>query len=56
MGQNIEHLRFFSFAFYSCIKSLVFEQQLLFRVYSLCDFQHKGLVPLGGANTMHSYM
>ena len=32
-GQNIEHLRFFS-----CIKLFVFEQQLLFRVDSLCDF------------------
>ena len=40
MGQNLEHLRFFSFAFFSCIKLFVFEQQLLFRVDSLCDFQH----------------
>ena len=39
-GQNLEHLRiFFSFAFFSCLELLVFEQQVLFRVDSLCDFQ-----------------
>ena len=35
-GQNLEHLRIFvSFAFYTCIKLFVFEQQLLFGVDSL---------------------
>ena len=39
-GQNLEHLRFFfSFAFFTCMELLVFEQQVLFRVDSLCDFQ-----------------
>ena len=38
-GQNLEHLRFFSFPFFSCMESFVFEQQELFRVESLCDFQ-----------------
>ena len=49
-GQNLEHLRFFfSFAFFSCMELFVFEQQVLFKVDSLCDFQPKDLVPLGGA-------
>ena len=39
-GQNLEHLRiFFSFAFFTCMELFVFEQQVLFRVDSLCDFQ-----------------
>ena len=39
-GQNLEHLRFFfSFAFFTCMEIFVFEQQVLFRVDSLCDFQ-----------------
>ena len=42
-GQNLEHLRFFS-----CMESFVFEQQVLFRVESLCDFQPLCLVPMGG--------
>ena len=48
-GQNLEHLRFFSFPFFSCMESFVFEQQVLFRVESLCDFQPLFLVPRGGA-------
>ena len=36
-GQNLEHLRFFCFFFFSCRKLFVFEQQLLFRVDCLCD-------------------
>ena len=47
-GQNLEHLRFFSFPFFSCMESFVFEQ-VLFRVESLCDFQPLCLVPRGGA-------
>ena len=39
-GQNLEHLRiFFSFAFFTCMELFVFEQQVLFTVDSLCDFQ-----------------
>ena len=39
-GQNLEHLRiFFSFAFFSCMELFVFEQQVLFRLDSLCDPQ-----------------
>ena len=44
-GQNLEHLRFFfsfaffSFAFFSCMELFVFEQQVLFRIDSLCDPQ-----------------
>ena len=38
-GQNLEHLRFFLFLFFSCRKLFVFEQQLLFRVDSLCDLE-----------------
>ena len=38
--QNLEHLRiFFSFAFFSCMELFVFEQQVLFRIDSLCDPQ-----------------
>ena len=48
-GQNLEHLRFFSFPFFSCMESFVFEQHELFRVESLCDFQPLFLVPRGGA-------
>ena len=48
-GQNLEHLRFFSFPFFSCMESFVFEQKVLFRVESLCDFQLLCLVPRGGA-------
>ena len=47
-GQNLEHLRFFSIPFFSCMESFVFEQ-VLFRVESLCDFQPLCLVPRGGA-------
>ena len=40
MGQNLEHLGFFfSFAFLSCMELFVFEQHVLFKVDSLCDFQ-----------------
>ena len=39
-GQNLEHLMiFFSFAFFTCMELFVFEQQVLFKVDSLCDFQ-----------------
>ena len=48
MDQNLEHLRFFSFPFFSCMESFVFEQ-VLFRIESLCDFQPLCLVPRGGA-------
>ena len=41
-GQNLEHLRFF-FSFFSYRKSFVFEQQLLFRVDSLCDLGFSAL-------------
>ena len=34
-GQNLEHLRFFLFPFFSCRKLFIFEQQLLFRDDSL---------------------
>ena len=43
-GQNLEQLRLFSF-----MESFVFEQQVLFKVESLCDFQPLFLVPRGGA-------
>ena len=42
-GQNIEHLRFFLFLFFSCKILFVFEQQLLFRVDSLCDLGFSAL-------------
>ena len=42
-GQNLEHLRFFLFLFFSCRKLFVFEQQLLFRVASLCDLGFSAL-------------
>ena len=38
-GQNLEHLRFLFFAFFTCMELFVFEQQVLFRVDSLCDCQ-----------------
>ena len=40
-GQNLEHLRifYFFFAFFSCMELFVFEQQVLFKVDSLYDFQ-----------------
>ena len=39
-GQNLEHLNFFfSFALFTCMELFVFEQQVLFRVDSLCDLQ-----------------
>ena len=40
-GQNLEHLRIFFFLllFFSCMELFVFEQQVLFRGDSLCDFQ-----------------
>ena len=41
-GQNLEHLRFL-LMFFSCRKLFVFEQQLLFRVDSLCDFGFSAL-------------
>ena len=47
-GQNLEHLRFFSLPFFSCMESFVFEQVLIIRVESLCDFQPLCLVPRGG--------
>ena len=46
--QNLEYLRFFSFVF-SCMESFIFEQQVLFRFESLCDFQPLCSVPRGGA-------
>ena len=33
-GQNLGHLRIF----FSFMESVMFEQQVLFSVYSLCDF------------------
>ena len=42
-GQNLENLRFFLFPFFSCRKLFVFEQQLLFRVDSLCDLGFSAL-------------
>ena len=37
-GQNLEHLRFFFLLlFFSCMELFVFEQQVLFRIDSLCD-------------------
>ena len=42
-GQNLEHLRFFFVSFFSCRKLFVFEQQLLFRVDSLCDLGFSAL-------------
>ena len=48
-GARGQNLRFFSFPFFSCMESFVFEQQVLFRVESLCDFQHLCLVPRRGA-------
>ena len=41
-GQNLGLLRFFYI-----MESLVFEQQILFRVDSLCDLGPQGLVPPG---------
>ena len=39
-GQNLEHLRiYFFFCFFFCMELFVLEQQVLFRVDSLCDFQ-----------------
>ena len=39
-GQNLEHLRFFLFCFFfSCMELFIFEQQVLFRIDSLCDPQ-----------------
>ena len=46
--QNLEHLRFF-LLFFPCMESFVFEQQVLFRFESLCDFQPLCSVPRGGA-------
>ena len=48
-GQNLERLRFLFFSFSSCMESFVFEQQVLFRIESFCDFQPLCLVPRGGA-------
>ena len=48
-GQNLEHLRFVFFTFFSCMESFVFEQVIIFRVESPCDFQPLCLVPRGGA-------
>ena len=48
-GARGQNLRFFSFSFFSCMESFVFDQQVLLRVESLCDFQHLCLVPRGGA-------
>ena len=42
-GQNLEHLSFFCFFFFSCRKLFVFEQQLLFWVDSLCDLGFSAL-------------
>ena len=40
-GQNLEHLKnfFFLLLFFSCMELFVFEQQVLFRIDSLCDPQ-----------------
>ena len=39
-GHNLEHLRFFFLLlFFSCMELFVFEQQVLFRIDSLCDPQ-----------------
>ena len=42
-GQNLEHLRFFLFVFFSCRKLFVFEQQLHFRIDYLCDLGFSAL-------------
>ena len=42
-SHNLGHLRIFFFI----MESLVFEQQILFRVDHLCDLRPQGLVPLG---------
>ena len=42
-GQNIGHLRFFLYI----MESLVFEQQILTRVGSLCNLRPQDLVPPG---------
>ena len=42
-GQNLEHLRFFFVSSFSCRKLFVFEQQLFFRVDSLCDLGFSAL-------------
>ena len=42
-GQNLEHLRYILFIFFSCRKLFVFEQQLLFKVDSLCDLGFSAL-------------
>ena len=47
MGQNLGHLNFFSFSFFFVTESLVFEQQILCRVDSLCNLRPLGLVPVG---------
>ena len=36
-GKDLEHLRIFFVSFFSCRNLFVFEQQLHFRVDSLCD-------------------
>ena len=41
-GQNLGQLRFFFL-----MESIVFEQQILFRIDSLCDLQPQGLVSPG---------
>ena len=47
-GQNLGHLNFFFFFFFFFVmESLVFEQQILFRVDSLCNLRPYGLVPVG---------
>ena len=38
-GQNLEHLSFYFSLFFSCMELFVFEQQVLFRVDTRCDFQ-----------------
>ena len=39
-GQNLEHLKnFLLLLFFSCMELFVFEQQVLFRIDSLCDPQ-----------------
>ena len=45
-GQNLGHRIFIIFF---VMESLVFEQQTLFRVDSLCDLKAQGLVPRDGA-------
>ena len=48
-GQNLGHLRMCFFVVVFLMESLVFEQQILFKVDSVCDLRPQGLVPLGGA-------